>query len=66
MLISEFEHARIEKLLQKFCEKQESPAHIHGQLCGGFRVDMKKQTIELFENSPSFHAEEIIDQGHGP
>ncbi|MEL7640033.1 MAG: DUF3024 domain-containing protein [Solidesulfovibrio sp.] len=62
MPISEFEHARLEKLLQKFCEEQGPPAHIRDQLRWGFRVDQEKQTIELFEIRPHFmHKGKLIE-----
>lgn len=62
MPISEFEHARLEKLLQKFCEEHGPPAHLQDQLRWGFRVDQEKQTIELFEIRPHFmHKGKLIE-----
>jgi len=57
MPISEFEHARAEKLLAKFCEEQGPPAHVRDQLRWGFRVDPELQTVELFEVRPHFRLE---------
>jgi len=54
MPISEFEHARLEKILRVFCEEQGPPAHLRAQLRWGFRVDQEKQNIELFEIRPHF------------
>jgi len=54
MPISEFEHARLEKLLQEFCEKQGPPPEIREQLKWGFKIDPEKQLVELFEIRPHF------------
>jgi len=52
--LSEFEHARLEKSLQQFCEEKGPPAHLRGQLSWGFTVDPVKQTVHLFEVRPHF------------
>ena len=65
MPISEFEYARLEKLLQKFCEEQGPPAHLRDQLRWGFRVDQEKQTIELFEIRPHFMQKGKLIEGNG-
>lgn len=57
MPISEFEHARVERLLSRFCEEQGPPVHIRDQLRWGFRVDPDLQTVELFEVRPHFRLE---------
>jgi hypothetical protein len=54
MALSEFEHARLEKSLQQFCEEKGPPAHLRGQLSWGFTVDPVKQTVHLFEVRPHF------------
>lgn len=57
MPISEFEHARLERLLSQFCEEQGPPAHVKDQLRWGFRVDPEHQVVELFEVRPHFRLE---------
>jgi hypothetical protein len=53
--VSEFEHARAERLLAQFCEEQGPPAHVRDQLRWGFRVDPALQVVELYEVSFHFH-----------
>ena len=54
MPLSEFEHARLERLLQQFCDEKGPPAHIRSELSWGYTVDPAKQTVQLFEIRPHF------------
>lgn len=54
MPISEFEQARLNKLLQQFCDEQGPPPAIRDQVKWTFKVDPDKQSVELFEVRPHF------------
>jgi len=60
MPISEFEQARLNKLLQQFCDEQGPPPAIRDQVKWTFNVDPDKQSVELFEVRPHFANPEII------
>lgn len=52
MTISEFEIKRYEKLAAQFIKKHRPPAHLRSKLDLFFRIEAKKQSLELFEVRP--------------